>query len=533
VRTSVGKGPAPAQAGTAVPRPASAPPHHSGAAPRGRMSNPPGPPAGPSAELLARAFNAAPNGFVLVGREGLIVAANTALETMFGHAAGSLVGQTLELLLPGALREAHVGLRTAFFDRPEPRAMGAGRVLYARRADGHEFPVEIGLNPVSGPEGPLVLASVVDISERLALEWAFRGLFDASPYGLLIVDDSGRIVMANRVLAESLGHTTAALVGRPLELLLPERYRGRHGALMAGYRATGEARMMGRGRDLTALHADGTELPVEIGLSRVRWQRQAMTLAAVSDISVRKRLELELRQANANLQEFTYVASHDLRSPLRGIADLVEWINGDLSAMDSAMPPEVRRNLDRISQRIERMERLIDDLLSYARASRAATEYTPVDLGALVRGILDIQPLPAGFTITLDLPVAPFLATRTPLETVLRNLLSNAVKHHDRDSGHIRVSARHDDSYCEISVCDDGPGVPVTARERIFKLFQTLSARERGGSGIGLALTKRLVEVHGGRIELESPVPAMAGAGRGACLRFWWPRFARRTSDET
>jgi signal transduction histidine kinase len=145
-----------------------------------------------------------------------------------------------------------------------------------------------------------------------------------------------------------------------------------------------------------------------------------------------------------------------------------------------------------------------------------------------VRGILEIQPPPIGFAVDLDLAVAPFLATHTPLETVLRNLLSNAAKHHDRPSGVLTVSARVDDSFCEISVTDDGPGVPATGRERIFKLFQTLAASERAGSGIGLALTKRLVEVHGGRIEVISPVRD----GRGACFRFWWPRFPRRTSDE-
>jgi PAS domain S-box-containing protein len=481
---------------------------------------------GPTAELLARAFNAAPNGFVLVDRGGRIVAANTELEAMFGYATGQLVGAPVEVLLPGSLQQSHVGLRDAFFAKPERRAMGAGRVLYARRADGHEFPVEIGLNPMSGPQGPLVLASVVDISERLALEWAFRGLFDASPYGLLIVNDAGRIVMANRVLAEALGYAPPALVDQPLHLLLPERHRAGHGALMAGYRATGEARMMGRGRDLTALHRDGTELPVEIGLSRVRWQRQTMTLAAVSDISLRKRLELELRQANANLQEFTSVASHDLRSPLRGIADLVAWIEGDLAGV--AVPPEVFRNLGRVSQRIHRMERLIDDLLSYARAGRAATEYTLVDLEPMIRGILEIQPVPTRFSVELDIAVAPFQATRTPLETALRNLIGNAVKHHDRAGGRIRVQAREDDSYCRIDVIDDGPGVPHASRERIFKLFQTLSATERGSSGIGLALTKRVVEVHGGRIEIESPVDA----GRGTSFRFWWPRFPRRTGDE-
>lgn len=481
--------------------------------------------AAPASDLLARAFHAAPNGFVLVDRQGQIVAANAELCRMFGYPPDALNGQALEMLLPEAVRKSHVGLRSGFFDRPEPRPMGAGRVLYALRADGHEFPVEIGLNPLAGPQGPLVLASVVDISERMGLESAFRGLFDASPYGLLIVDDSGNIALANRVLADILGHTASALEGRPLDVLLPERYRGGHGTLMAGYRKTGEARMMGSGRDLTALHVDGTELPVEIGLSRVRWQRRMMTLAVVSDISVRKRLELELRQANENLQEFSYVASHDLRSPLRGISDLVEWIQGDLGEQ---APTEVARNLGRVALRIQRMERLIDDLLNYARAGRVATEFTAVDLGALVRGILEIQPLPADFSVEMDLVVPVFAATRTPLETVLRNLLSNAVRHHDRSNGRITVAAGVDGNFCRISVSDDGPGVPASSRERIFKLFQTLTASERAGSGIGLAVTKRLVEVHGGRIEVVSPL----SDGRGACFRLWWPRFPRRTSDE-
>lgn len=479
----------------------------------------------PHPDLLASAFHAAPNGFIVIDAAGTIVATNRALETMFGHAPGALLGQSVETLLPEAVRHAHVGHRQGFFERSEPRAMGAGRVLYGRRADGHEFPVEIGLNPLPSAQGMLVLAAVVDISDRMALEWAFRGLFDASPYGLLIVDDGGTVAMVNRVLAGSLGYTPAELVGKPLQDLLPDRYRGHHAALMDGYHRTGESRMMGQGRDLTALHADGTELPVEIGLSRVRWQRRTMTLAAVSDISVRKRLELELRQANANLEEFTYVASHDLRSPLRGIADLVEWINDDLSGVEL---PAVRRNLERVSQRIQRMERLMDDLLSYARAGRAATEFTPVDLDAMVRGILEMQPLRAGLQLHLDVAVEPFLATRTPLETALRNLLANAAKHHDRPDGQVWLQARHDDSWCDIRVTDDGPGVATAAQQRIFKLFQTATAAERGGSGIGLALTKRLVEVHGGSIELTSPVQG----GRGACFRIRWPRFPRRTSDE-
>ena len=479
-----------------------------------------------SADLLARAFNAAPNGFVLVNEAGLIVAANSELERMFGYEPDALLGQSVDTLLPLPIQGRHVQHRQAFFAKPDRRAMGAGRVLYARRSNGVEFPVEIGLNPVTGTQGALVLASVVDVSERLGLEWAFRGVFDASPYGLLIVNDDGVIVMANRVLAESLGYTQAALVDQPLHALLPDRYRAGHGALMAGYRATGESRMMGRGRDLTALHKDGTELPVEIGLSRVRWQGQQMTLAAISDISIRKRLELQLRQANADMEEFTYVASHDLRSPLRGIADLTEWIQSDLG---ENAPAAVLKNLDRVSIRVGKMERLMDDLLNYAKAGRTATAYTQVDLAELIQNILEMQPAPDGFTVQTDLHVQPFMATRTPLETALRNLISNAIKHHDGSTGRIVVQAKEDNSYCEISVTDDGPGVPPASKDRIFKLFQTLSSKDRGGSGIGLALTKRVIDLHGGRIQVESP---LAG-GRGACFRFWWPRFPRRISDES
>jgi PAS domain S-box-containing protein len=484
----------------------------------------------PRPELLASAFSAAPNGFIVVDAAGHILAANPAVEAMFGHAPGALLGQLVERLLPQAAQAGHAALRRQFMASPTPRAMGAGRVLHGRHRDGHGFPVEIGLTPMPSDHGLLVLASVVDVSARLAQEAALRGLFDASPYGKLIVDDQGQIALANRVLAQSLGYTPAQLLGRPLHTLLPARYRGHHAALMAGYQATGEARMMGQGRDLSALHADGTELPVEIGLSRVQWQGRPMTLAAISDISVRKRLELELRQANADLEEFSYVASHDLRSPLRGIADLVSWIAEDLGEQP---PAAVRKNLDRIAQRIQRMDRLMDDLLRYARAGRTATDLSSIDLDALVRSILEIQPLPAGMVVQLAVAVAPFQASRVPLETVLRNLLANAVKHHDRPDGRLQVQARHDDSMLRIEVIDDGPGVPAAAQTRIFKLFQTASASDRAGSGIGLALAKRLVEAHGGHIDLVSPWPPgdAAAPARGACFRVAWPRFPQRQSD--
>lgn len=138
-------------------------------------------------------------------------------------------------------------------------------------------------------------------------------------------------------------------------------------------------------------------------------------------------------------------------------------------------------------------------------------------------GILELDPVPAGFEVAVDVRVEPFLAARTPLETVLRNLIANALKHHDRGAGRIGVRAEPAGADCLIEVADDGPGVPPSAHERIFRLFQTLHDDGPRRTGLGLALVKQIVTTHGGRIEVRS-----VEGERGTTFRVWWPRFPRK-----
>jgi PAS domain S-box-containing protein len=358
---------------------------------------------------------------------------------------------------------------------------------------------------------------------------AFRLFFEASPYGQVLVDGGGVVVLVNRALTGLLGYREDDVVGRPLALLLPERHRASHDGLLRGYFEDPQVRMMGSGRDLTARHADGTEIPVEVGLSWLPWNGDEHAVATVADISTRSRLEAQLRRANAGLEEFLYVASHDLRSPLRGIRDLLDWVREDLEGSGAPGPgPDVVRNLDRIQVRIDRMQNLLDALLAYARSGAApagdpAGGVTTVDVAEIVRGIVELDPMPPGFRLDVDVRVEPFPAVRTPLETVLRNLVANAVKHHDREGGVVRVTAELDGPDCRIDVSDDGPGIPPAAHDRIFRLFQTLADDGPGRTGIGLALVKRLVGSHGGRIEVRSAIDS-----RGTTFRVWWPRFPRR-----
>lgn len=471
-------------------------------------------------DVLAGLIDAVPVGALLADVRGTIRLVNRELADTLGYDATELVGRPVEDLLPETLRAAHAGWRTGFLQQPQRRPMGQGRALHARMSDGSKLPVEVGLSPLVLGSERFVLATLTDLTANRQAELLFRQVVDGAPYGVVVVDGSGCIVLANPQADALFGYATHELLGRPIESLLPDRYRSAHAGLREQYGRDRQMRRMGAGRDLTGLHRDGSEFPVEVGLSPITLHGETCMLAAITDITERKKMELDLRKTNANLEEFTYVASHDLRSPLRGISDLLSWVREDLG---EAPAPAVVKNLDRITLRVQRMEQLIDNLLSYARAGRAATDFRELELDPLLDRVCELVQLPPGFELRRELVETRLFSPPTPLETVLRNLIANAIKHHDREHGLVRIGCTAEGSYCHLTVTDDGPGIPKPAQERIFKLFQTLTAAERGGSGIGLAVARRLAETHGGRLELTSD-PEL----RQTTFHVWWPRFQRR-----
>lgn len=473
--------------------------------------------------LFRSVVDAAPTGMLLVDHLGRIVLVNKHVLAMFCHEEADLLGQPVEILLPPRVRATHPTMLRGFFTSPSVRSMGVGRDLYAARSDGSEFPVEIGLTPLELGEGRHVLATVVDISERKQAEKMrsrsreqFNAVVEAAPTGIVMVDAHARITLVNWQIEKLFGYSRSEILGQPIEILLPARMRMGHPEKVRGFFTNPSTRSMGSGRDLYAARADGTEFPVEIGLNPIDLIDGRQVLATIVDITERKAAELKLIRANEGLEQFVYVASHDLRSPLRGIADLLGWIKEDLEDTPNA---KAIINIDRAALRVERMERLIADLLTYARAGGVDSEMVNIQVLDMVESVLDLQHLQQGFQVTVDVAGVSLLAAHTPIETVLRNLISNAIKHHDRDVGLIHIKAVDQAKFVEFSVSDDGPGIPSHAQDRIFKLFQTASTVERQTSGIGLAVSKRLVEAHGGWIIVESQVEK-----RGATFRFSWPK---------
>lgn len=218
----------------------------------------------------------------------------------------------------------------------------------------------------------------------------------------------------------------------------------------------------------------------------------------------------ELRRSNIELEKFAYVAAHDLRSPLRAVHELSAWVMED---EENSLSAESRAYMCMLQQRIERLNRLLKDLLDYARAGQDDPAAEPVDLARLVRELsLGADP-EHRFEITFEGPQDPVWFQLTPLQQILGNLISNAIKHHDRQSGCIGVRAEVSGDCLTLQVQDDGPGIARRYQSRIFELFQTLRPRDEvEGSGLGLAIVSKLALHHKGSVTLISDPSTARGA---------------------
>jgi PAS domain S-box-containing protein len=386
-----------------------------------------------------------------------------------------------------------------------------------------------------------VVGSVDDITDRKLAEERFEKIVEFSPYPIIVIDSDGEIVLTNRQTEQLFGYQGVELLQKNVDLLIPDRFRARDSDPQNPYfpsRALPlqETLPMGRGTELFALRKDGSEAPVEIGLIPIQTATASYVLCSIIDITPRLEAEAhiykfqedlkrqvaerthQLAASNRELEDFAAFASHDLKAPLRGIRAIVEFLDEDLEPHLTAAS---RGHMNQLNVRVQRMEKLLDDLLEYARISDPDISKTGGKIrgDALMREIIGLLEPPSRFTINLSGPFPDIILRRMPLQQVLMNLLGNAIKHHDKPVGNLGVAVQDDGAeYC-FTVTDDGPGIAKKFQDRVFKMFQTLKPRDQvEGSGMGLAVVRKHVHCAGGVLTLESEENA------GCVFRFTWPK---------
>lgn len=363
-------------------------------------------------------------------------------------------------------------------------------------------------------------------------------VLDTAVDGILTIDAQGIMESANPAARRIFGYRLDELIGRNVSMLMPSPDREAHDDYLRRYLAGEPAKIIGIGREVVGLRKDGTTFPMELAVSEVRYANELRFTGFVRDISDRHAADAALRatqaalqqmveqleervsartealqRANEELQSFARVVSHDLKAPLRNINTLRDWLGRDCG---DQLDEKGQRYIDLMGERIAHLERLIDGILDYSRIGRVEPSIVDVDTANVAREVAAsiIPPESVQLEISDDLPVVRY--DRVRFSQVLQNLISNAVEHMG-DGGRIEVGCEERDDDWVFFVRDDGVGIDARHLDRIFEMFQRLGAQETS-TGVGLSIVKRIVEIHGGRISVESK------PGEGSAFRFTVPK---------
>ncbi|MGC1482473.1 MAG: PAS domain S-box protein, partial [Candidatus Acidiferrum sp.] len=474
-------------------------------------------------------LEAAPDAMVVVNQRGQIVLLNVQAEKQFGYRRDELVGQKVKKIIPEGFAERLLADGTRSAAEALAQQNGTGIELIALRKNGSEFPIEIMLSPLESAEGTLVTAAIRDISVRRAaekhlaqMEGRYRGLLEAAPDAMVVVNQGGAIVLLNVQAEKQFGYSRDELIGQKVKNIIPEGFAER--LVADALRSVEEAlaQQIGTGIELTGRRKDQSEFPIEIMLSPLESTEGILVTAAVRDITTRKKAEAdllnkveELNRSNEELGQFAYIASHDLQEPLRMVASYTQLLSKRYKGkLDSDADEFIAFAVDGAS----RMQRLILDLLAYSRVGTKGKDLLEISSEeTLQQALINLRGAIAesGALVTHD-RLPQVLADEMQLVQLFQNLVGNAIKYQNRGIPKVHISAaRNGGMKWMFSVKDNGLGIDSQYFERIFGMFQRLHKREEfAGTGIGLAICKKIVERHGGTISVESQ------PGQGSTFRF-------------
>jgi PAS domain S-box-containing protein len=462
-------------------------------------------------ERFRLAVEAAPSGMIMVDSEGRIILLNAHTEKLLGYGRDELIGQKVEMLVAERFRAKHSGLRDGYITQPTIRPMGVGRDLVALRKDGSQFPVEIGLSPIATDQGTMVLAAIVDITERKQSEEArkLRLILKTALDAVVVMTSDGIVADWNDPAVSIFGWLRDEAVGRTMaDLIIPERYREAHKNGLQRYLRTRQGNALSRRIELSGLKKNGEEFPVELSISAIQDGERILFVGCLRDMTEHHALRLartEVARVTQRMAMDEMAASivHEINQPLAAIASNA---NAALRLLTRTAPKldEVRDALNDVIADSHRASEVIGGIQSLFKKENQTKARQ--DVNKLIREVLTLvgsdtqaQHISVRAELSEELPKVP--ANLGQLRQVILNLITNAIDAMSTIVDHPRVlrlkTEAHEPGYLLITVEDTGIGINPENMNRIFDPFFTTKSH---GMGMGLSICRSIVENHGGRL---------------------------------
>lgn len=463
------------------------------------------------------------DGIVTINEKGIIETVNPSVLKMFGYEEQELIGQNVKVLMPEPYCDEHDDYLLNYKETGEKKIIGIGREVKGKRKDGSVFPIEIAVNEMVVGGINMFTGVIRDISDRVHAETITKAIVENVVDGIITIDKMGTIKNVNPATAKIFGYSEEEMVGQNVKILMPDPYQSEHDGYLKHHRVTGEERIIGIGREVEGLRKNGEVFPLELAVSAMEINGEEQFTGIVRDITDRK-------QAEKIKEEFISTVSHELRTPLTSIRGSIGLLTGGLAGEFS---DKAQQLLSIASNNTERLLMLINDILDLSKIESGKMDFhfDEVNLNNFLNEAIESNKGYASqhnvsFALDTSVSGARIYADAHRLMQVMNNLMSNAAKF-SSPGDEILVSAHRHHQQIRISVTDHGSGIPKELEPRIFDKFtqaDSSDTRQVGGTGLGLNITKAMVEKHNGRIAFVSEL------GVGTTFYFDIPELL---SDET